>query len=336
MLDIRRRTFTALAAAGLLTAGLVGTAHAADWPASNDRIRLVVPFNPGGSADRLARGLASFLPEQLNDVRVNVVNKPGGSGSLGAAWFLQQPDDGSYFLVMQATPYLANNILVMDAPFKWEDFDFINAQWSDYPLLMSGKNSKFQTLEQLIDAMKSAEPGTIKTAVVPASGSHITSVILLDKLGIPQDRIRWVTYDGGGPARASLLGGHVDWRVSAAQGSLTIQDQITPLAVFRKTKAKEWDAPPVNDVLKAKYGVTVPLVGGNVIAVIAHKSFKEKHPERYARFVEAYKATLESKGAQRWFPRSDIGNDWVGPEETSASLNEEFQALKQYSDVVRK
>lgn len=324
----------ALAGAGVLGAG----ASAADeaWPSSSDRIRLVVPFNPGGSADRLARGLASFLPDQLDDVRVNVVNKPGASGALGAAWFLEQPDDGSYFLVMQATPYLANNILVMGAPFQWDDFAFINAQWTDYPLLMAQKGGKYQTVESLVDALRTEPAGTLKTAVVPASGSHIAAVILLDKLGVPQDNVRWVTYDGGGPARAALLGGLVDWRISAAEGSLAVADQITPLAVFRKTRAKEWDAPPINEVLQSKYGVTVPLVGGNVIALIAQKSFKEKHPDRYARFVAAYKAVLESEGAKAWFSRSDIGADWVGPEETTATLNEEFDALKQYTDRVKK
>ena len=325
-----------LAAAGLAALPLadLASARAEAWPTDDTRIRLVVPFNPGGSADRLARGLASFLPEHLNDAVVTVVNKPGGSGSLGATWFSQQPADGSYFLVMQAVPYLANNILIQQAPIAWEDFDFINAQWSDYMILAVSPESEYQTLESLIAAMRN-EPGAVSASTIHGSGAHLQALILLDGLGIPRDNVRWVTFDGGSPQRMAVVGNQVDFTVVAAEGSLGIKDQINTLAVLRTGgDTEDYDAPRLNEALAELGEPEVPLLAGNTIAVISHASFDEDHAERFAAFVEGYKAALESEGMQRWVSRSDIGGDWMGPEASEAFLTENFEALKEYSDLI--
>lgn len=333
---LKTKLLSVMAAAGLAAAlplADLASAQAAEWPTEDTRIRLVVPFNPGGSADRLARGLASFLPEHLNDAVVTVVNKPGGSGSLGATWFSQQPADGSYFLVMQAVPYLANNILIQEAPIAWNDFDFINAQWSDYMILAVSPESEYQSLESLIAAMRD-EPGAVSASIIHGSGAHLQALIMMDTLGIPRDNVRWVTFDGGSPQRMAVVGNQVDFTVVAAEGSLGIKDQIETLAVLRKGgSTDDYDAPPLNEALADLGEPEVPLLAGNTIAVISHASFDAEHPERYEAFVEGYKAALESEGMQRWLGRSDIGGDWMGPEESEAFLTENFEALKKYKDL---
>ena len=333
---LKSKFLAVLAAAGLAaTLPLVdlAAAQAEEWPTEDTRIRLVVPFNPGGSADRLARGLASFLPEHLNDAIVTVVNKPGGSGALGATWFSQQPADGSHFLVMQAVPYLANNILIQDAPIAWQDFDFINAQWSDYMILAVSPESEYQSLEALIAAMRN-EPGAVSASIIHGAGAHLQGLILLDTLGIPRDNIRWVTFDGGSPQRMAVVGNQVDFTIVAAQGSLGIKDQINTLAVLRKDgRTDDYDAPALNEALASLGEPEVPLLAGNTIALIAHAAFNQDHPDRYAALVEGYKAALESEGMQRWLSRSGIGGDWMGPEASEAFLTENYEALEKYKDL---
>ncbi len=323
------------AAALALPLGAAQSAGAEAWPSEDTRIRLVVPFNPGGSADRLARGLASFLPEHLNDAVVTVVNKPGGSGSLGATWFSQQKDDGSYFLVMQAVPYLANNILIQGAPIAWDDFDFLNAQWSDYMILAVSPESEYQDLGALIEAMRT-QPGEVSASIVHGSGAHLQALILLDSLDIPRDNVRWVTFDGGSPQRMAVVGSQVDFTVVAAEGSLGIKDQINTLAVLRKDGGTDdYEAPGLNAALGELGEPEVPLLAGNTIAVIAHDSFDADYPERHKAFLEGYKAALESEGFQRWLKRSDIGGDWMGPEASEAFLTENFEALRTYKDMIQ-
>ena len=66
---------------GLLLAmlALPGAAHA---QSSQKPIQIIVPFAPGGSADGIARILATELGARLGR-QVYVENKPGAGGSLG-------------------------------------------------------------------------------------------------------------------------------------------------------------------------------------------------------------------------------------------------------------
>ena len=74
--SLGRRAFVAAFAA----LGFSATGLAAQDGYEPGRLEIIVPFNPGGSADRLARSIGQFLPEELG-VPVTVTNRPGGSGN---------------------------------------------------------------------------------------------------------------------------------------------------------------------------------------------------------------------------------------------------------------
>jgi tripartite-type tricarboxylate transporter receptor subunit TctC len=323
-------SLASIAAVALATPG----ARAAEWPASGDRMQFVVPFNTGGSADRLARGLANFLAKELNNVAITVVNRPGASGALGAAWFQQQRDDGSALLVMQATPFLANAILQTDIPVKWEDFDVINTQWIDYAIVAVPKDSPIKTFEDLVTKLRSG-PGAASTGAMVGSGAYLQQLGMLELLNIPRENVRFVTYDGGGPLRTAIAGGHLDFSFVAAQGSEVIRDRIRSIAVVNAKPVKEWDGPPFNEVLKEKYNVTMPLFSSYTTSVIAHRTFKEKHPERYKIFVDAYKRTLEREDYQAWLKQNQMGGEWLGPEESKRLTTEGYEGLKKYSHLAK-
>ena len=74
---------------------------------------------------------------------------------------------------------------------------------------------------------------------------------MLDALGLPPTAIRIVTFDGAGAMRTALAGGQVDFNIGQAEGADVIRDFIRPLAVFLDHRVPEYDAPPINEVLKA-------------------------------------------------------------------------------------
>ncbi|MBI3936045.1 MAG: tripartite tricarboxylate transporter substrate binding protein [Betaproteobacteria bacterium] len=318
-------------AAGVAAAPGLKEARAAEWPARP--VTLVVPFSAGGSLDRMARGLAPYLSKELGQP-VTVVNRPGAGGQVGTSWFLQQPDDGYNLLVTAAIPYLPTNILVTGAKYTLEDFAFINAQWSDYTMLAVHKDKPYKTARDLIEAIK-ANPGKLSTGVTFGSAGQISTMILLEALGIPANAVRIVTYDGGGPLRTALAGGHLDFSVVQAEGSETIRDFVRPLAVFREQRAKEWDAPPINEALKWS-GVSVPVLSGSIRVLATAAGFRKKQPQAFERLAAAHKRALENRELQGWLAANKIDGDWVGPERTTAVINANFEILKKYRHLLKK
>src|SRR3546814_202734 len=109
--DFGRRFVIGLGAAAL-AAGLLPTEVVAqDYPTRP--VTFVVGFGVGGSADRTARALAQFLPEELGQP-VTVVNREGAGGQLAATYVLSQPADGYTLLATSISPYLANSIIHTD------------------------------------------------------------------------------------------------------------------------------------------------------------------------------------------------------------------------------
>jgi len=325
---IRRRHVLTAAAAGL-SAPLLARAQTPAWDGPK-RIQFVVPFNAGGSADTMARGLAQYMPEELGSASISVVNRPGASGAAGAAWFTQQRDDGSAFLVMQCIPFLANAILRFDAPIKWDQFSILNIQWNDYAVLVVPKDSPYKTLPELITAVKE-KPGTISSAVMAGSGAYIQHFILLDKLGLPRDALRYVTYDGGAPVRTAVAGGHVNMTIVAAKSTLGVQDRVRALAVVDDEPSSDWPAPLINQTLKDAYGFTMPLVSNYAVSLIAQSSFSKKHPELQKKFVEAYHRTVRRADYQEAMAKAGIPTQWYGPERSTKIANEAFETLAAYA-----
>lgn len=309
----------------------VRNAAAADWP---DRpVTMVVGFGVGGSADRSARAVSSFLPDHLG-VPVRVVNRPGAGSQLAATYLLSQPADGYTVFFSSISPYLGTSMLLGNAKYKLDDFAFLNGQWTDWDLLAINKNLPYKTLPDLLMAIKE-NPGKLKASLVFGSSGHLNTLLLLDAMGLPHDALNMVNYDSGAAARTALAGGQVDFTILAGEGSEGARDFIRPLAVFRKSPHPDWDAPPVLDALKP-LKIKIPIVLGSMRGMATSAAFKKNHPERFEKLVNAYKATLEDKNVQKFMKRSKIGAEWIGPEETTAQIHEMFKVFQKYKSHFKK
>ena len=320
----------ALLGVGGAFAGATG-ALAADWP--DGPVTIVVPFDAGGSADRMARTPAEPLGEKLGQPVV-VENRPGGAGGLGATYVARQEADGNTLLLMQATPYLANAILVGGAPVSWEDFEFLNAQWNDYAIVAVNEASPYQSFEDLVAAMK--EPGKVSSGIIYGNGGHLQTLMMMDALKIPQENVRFVTYSGGAPLRTALAGQQFDFEILAAEGARGISDKLRVLAGVNDEQPEGTDAPLFNAEMGKLGADKQPIIGGNVTGLLVPSAFVTDYPERYETLVAAYKAVVESPEYKDTAKKAGLGADWVGPEKSQAMVDDAYGALSRYSDVVTK
>lgn len=321
----------ASAALSLALLGSVLPANAQEaWP--DEPIKIVVPFNAGGSADRMARSLSGPLGEELG-VPVTVENRPGGSGGLGAAWVAQQPADGNTLLLMQATPYLANAILVGGAPIAWDDFSFLNAQWNDYAIVAVHQDSPYKTFEDLVAAMR--EPGKVSSGIIYGNGGHLQTILIMQALDIPETNVRFVTYDGGSPLRAALAGNQVDFEVLAAGGAAGIMDSLRVLAVVNTSNPDGFDAPLLNEALTDMGAEPNAIIGGNVSGLLVRAELKKDHPDRYETLVAAYEAVVNSETYKAAAAEARVGADWVGPEDSQELADDAYEALSSLTDALK-
>ena len=78
-----KQLFKSVAPLALMAAAACGV-QAADFPAKDRAITIVVPFSAGGPTDRVARDLAEAMRKPLGGVTIVVDNSAGAGGSIGA------------------------------------------------------------------------------------------------------------------------------------------------------------------------------------------------------------------------------------------------------------
>lgn len=165
-------------------------------------IELIVPFAAGGGTDLVARALAESLKSELGQ-DVVVINKIGGSGAVGMNEGLHSKPDG--YKITMATREVVSLPLLELAPFKTTDFKYVSNVNRDPALLVVAKDSKYKTIEDLIEDIK-ANPGKIKFASAAAPsiyGIPFVEAAQLDFVTVP--------FQGAAQAVVEVLGGRAEF-----------------------------------------------------------------------------------------------------------------------------
>ncbi|PND33672.1 hypothetical protein C1I89_14505 [Achromobacter pulmonis] len=190
-----------VARAALSIAGLCAAVPAWAWP---DRpIELVVGFAPGGGTDLTARALAVFLEKELG-ATVVVQNKPGASSAIALAYVARAKPDG-YTLAMTNMPGLVSLPIERKPGFGGDDFTYLANLVRDPSAFSVASDSPYQTLDALIAAARE-KPGSISYGSTGVgTDDHLALVLFQAATGT---RLNHVPYNGAGPLRSAVLGGH--------------------------------------------------------------------------------------------------------------------------------
>ena len=311
MRKIARRGAVKLIIAGASAASTIAKpaiASVADSYPSRSII-LVNPYSPGGYVDNLSRLVAPYLGQALGQP-VSIINTPGADGMLGHEYFLRQPDDG-YYLLADSVLTASQNILIEHAPFKISDFSMINLPARDYTLMATSiNNKKLLSIQDVIKALHK-DPSSISIGIETATSDYINLVLMAKATGIPLDKLRIVTFDGGGPIRTAVLGGVVDCGFAGGEGFLPLADQIRPLLTFADKPQDPFKSPTVAQV---NFGAPMDFVAGSLRGFAVSTSFKNKYPNRYDIIVKAYRSVFRNQKAIMSLNKQQLASTWYGPE----------------------
>ncbi len=197
-----------------LTAACPNAAAADKYP--NKPINMIVPYAPASGADLGSKIMADRMAEFLGQPMISVY-KPGGGGSLGAAFVAKAKPDGYTVLVGSVSPCVISPI-VKQLDYKLDDF-IIMGTYSKIPLwLVVKKDARWPTLKEFVAEAKK-NPGKFNLGTF----GKLTAVDFLLELLNKHAGIKLVNlpYKSSGEALTALLGGHTEASmVSGASGHL--------------------------------------------------------------------------------------------------------------------
>jgi len=193
-----------LAVAGAGTS--IDASAQAGWPSRP--VRLLVPAQPGGSTDTLARIAGQKLGDALGQTFV-IDNRSGAGGTVAAETLMRAAPDG-YTLGVAYTALTVNAVLQKVPYDTLRDFTPISLISTSPLVLVVGANSPVRTVKDLVQMAK-AKPLSYGSAGI-GSGGHVCGELLNLMAGI---KAVHVPYKGAGPASADVAAGQIEFQFGA-------------------------------------------------------------------------------------------------------------------------
>lgn len=240
-------------------------------------VTLLITFPAGGPTDIAGRALAEATAKYLGQPVV-VENRPGATGTLGAAALVNAKADG---YTVSMTP-----ITVFRLP-HMENVAFDPIRDIRYVMGVSGyvfavivrADAPWKSMAELL-AYAKANPGKVSYGSHGIGGSvHLAMEELSSAQGI---QLTHVPYKGSADMLNAVLGGHISIAVDSTGAVPQVASgKARALAVFTEKRAAIWPEVPTllelgyGIVSTSPYGIGVPAATDPAIVKILHDAFKK-------------------------------------------------------------
>ncbi len=230
-----------------------GSVEAIVYP--DKSINLIVPYDAGGTTDVYGRTFAALLEQELGQPIV-VTNMGGASGSIGSQYAREQPSDGYTLLICAET--MGTYRVMGTADLGYDDFTVISPLVGDPKVIVVSKDSPYDTLEDLLDAIKE-NPGKITMSHSGPGGSGHNQGLVLGTLGYD---VAMTSFDSGNAALLAVLGDQVDFTNPniSTLGSYIDSGEVKCLAVFSSERMDNYpDIPAFTETVpEAEHYLDIP------------------------------------------------------------------------------
>jgi len=170
----------------------------------------IAPANPGGGWDFTCRAVGKIMYDiKAVDKPVQVTNMAGAGGGLAYSHVVnERSDDAEVFIAASsatATRLAQNAYGGMTA----DQVRFVGAIGADPGVIVVGKDSPFQSLNDLLDAVK-ADPASVAFSGGSAAGGfdHLKVLMALKKVDFTDiGKVKYIGVDGGADAMTQVIGG---------------------------------------------------------------------------------------------------------------------------------
>lgn len=209
----------------------------------------IAPANPGGGWDFTCRQIGKIMHDLgLVPNMVQVTNMAGAGGGVAFANVVTKRNSDAELMVAASsatTTRLAQNAF---AGATADQVRWVGSIGGDPGVIVVGKDSPFQTLGDLVEAVK-ADPSSVAFAGGSAVGGfdHLKVLMLLDRAGFEDaTKVKYLGLNGGAEAITQTVGGFAQAMtgdLSEITGFIAAGD-VRPIAVMAPERVPGFDDIP--------------------------------------------------------------------------------------------
>ena len=191
-----KRLLAGLTMALAATALTTGAQAADSYP--ERPVGVVVSYGAGGATDFQARIVTMVAGnEDALGQPIYIVNKPGAGGRVGWNWLATQADNDGYMMGAYNVPHFIAQSIKGGVKYSADSFEPI-ANWGEDPaVVVVGKDSEFDTMEDLI-AFAKDNPGKTTTSGAGLFVGHHIAALQIEKAC--ECKLAYIPTKGGGAA----------------------------------------------------------------------------------------------------------------------------------------
>ena len=206
---------------------------AADAPYPTKTIRIISPFDPGGTSDLSVRVIADIAKDILK-VPIIVENRPGGGGTVGIGQVTKLPPDGYTLVQFTSSPVVIRPLVATVSFDPTKDLTYIGRYMVSHSPLVVRTESPWRSIDDLVKYAKE-NPGKLRWAAgAPQGAAHLSTEALFRSANV---KTTFVPTGGGAEAILQLLGGQIeaasvtDFAGPMAEGKIRLLAESGPVRV---------------------------------------------------------------------------------------------------------
>ncbi|MFW6867449.1 Bug family tripartite tricarboxylate transporter substrate binding protein [Nocardioides sp. CPCC 206347] len=263
-----------------------GVTRGSDDP-NNRRLRMMIPNSAGGGYDLTGRAAVHALEDNDLTGRFEVNNVIGASGTVAMQRLLNE--EGAEDLMMTMGLGVVGAVYTNKSEATPTQMTPIARLVEEQEGVLVPASSPFKTIDDLVAAWKD-DPGsvTVGGGSSPGGPDHLFPMQLADVAGIDPNDVNYITYDGGGPLTAALLGEKIQVGMSGLgefSGQIENGD-LRVLAVSGDERLDGVDAPTLTEA-------GIDLVFTNWRGVLAPPGISDEHRDYLVELLTEMHATDE-------------------------------------------
>lgn len=221
-----------------------------------DSIHFIVPGGAGGGWDGTARGTGDVLVRSGIVGNASYENLSGGGGGKAIAYMIENAKSNEGTLMVNSTPIVIRSLTKV-FPQSFRDLTPIAGTIGDYAALVVKADSPIKSFKDLV-AIYEKDPNDLAIAGGSVAGGmdHLVAAMAMKSAGADPLSVKYLPFDAGGEAMASLLSGEADALSTglseavglAAQGEIRILVSTAPGVIdgIPSLKSEGYDTEFVN------------------------------------------------------------------------------------------